>query len=648
MVRRAAVITLTALCWSSSARAWTISEHARITHDAVTLLARDQPPSDRDDLRDDWEAVVADNSNDLPLCGAPEKAKCDDRPADAVGLPSSATKDGVARCVTFADLPAIAADHSCSPRDLDGILRQARAATLRAAPDDYTVHWIFRVLRDAQVSYTILQSSSGASAADVRHRNNDRDDINLDLAIHDANYVNRAAANTAHFVLPRASGAESFDAWLQRAVAPGEGLNNTSAYVWYHSRALQLATLIAPHRDEPGYGRLLWWAYLDEAFALHFLEDAFAAGHFVGLSKNRTIRNGTHDYFCSHGFRDAHTWGDPTRGYHAFGDAFLSNLDQQHANAAVAASLREVVAVLHGRATVSPEISRIVVASSQSAWTTAAAAEHGLLEPDAADELNVCDRVHNDDPGLVAVAASDEISSVLRLTPQPTIRDDDALSSYRNNNGFIVGIGADVMGGAAIAFEGGRAEPAGQLMVHAGIGFSADGVVSAYRDGTAVMISGLGAVEYGRSGVSFGAGARLRLPWSVVPFFEPLVAVGFIQAGSSWGFQRGAAMSKRLNGSLTPSSNHLAMLTLLREVDVMWYGHPRSLVADPHATRTEIRMPLASLVFRGDRETRDRVSTSVGLDAGARYAFFDRNGTEAHELGFYVMLHPEAVLFPGD
>lgn len=633
------------LCYSSTASAWTISEHARLTEDAVTRLSREAAPNDYAELRDDWQAIITDMANDLPFCEAPARAACDTSPPDTVGLPSGPTRHGVARCVTFADLPALAADHSCSPRDLHRILAAARRAEDPARPQDISVHWIFKVLRDAQVSHGILQDNPGTSAADVRRRDNDRDDINLDLAIHDPAYVTRAGANTAHFVLPRSSGTESFKAWVLRASATSQGLNNTSAYAWYHARALRLASLVAPYGKAPRAGRLLWWVYLHEVFALHFLEDAFAAGHFVSVSPNKTIRNGTHDYFCSHGYRDTRIWGDLTRGYHAFGDAFLTGQDEVHAAAAVATSLKQVVAVLHGQAQASDPIKEMSITAFDGVSSSVDSAEHAFLR---LDELDVCTQVTNHDPSLALAAASNEITSVLAQTPQPTIANDETLSTYRNNTGLILGVGADVTGSAAFTFEGDGGRSSAQLMVHAGIGFSADGVVSSYRDGTAFMLSGLAAVETGTSGVSFGAGGRLRLPWSVVPVFEPLVALGPIVAETTWGFRRGAAMSGRLNASFPRSSNNLLMLNVLREVDVMRYGPSKPIGADPHASRTEIRVPIVSWMLRGDRETQSRTSTSVGVDLGARYAYFGHDTVSKHELGFYISLHPEVVLFPSD
>ena len=39
----------------------------------------------------------------------------------------------------------------------------------------------------------------------------------------------------------------------------------------------------------------------DEAFALHFLEDGFSAGHVAGIWGNAALRKGTHDYYDEHG-----------------------------------------------------------------------------------------------------------------------------------------------------------------------------------------------------------------------------------------------------------------------------------------------------------------------------------------------------------
>jgi hypothetical protein len=48
-------------------------------------------------------------------------------------------------------------------------------------------------------------------------------------------------------------------------------------------------------------------ALATESFALHFIEDAFSAGHVAGSWGGVAERKGTHDYYCEAGL-DGSTW----------------------------------------------------------------------------------------------------------------------------------------------------------------------------------------------------------------------------------------------------------------------------------------------------------------------------------------------------
>src|SRR5262249_4933202 len=65
-------------------------------------------------------------------------------------------------------------------------------------------------------------------------------------------------------------------------------------------------------------------AFLAESFALHFLEDAFSTGHFVGHWGDDATRLGTHDFYSRAGL-EAARWIDPNATFLAHGDAFLTD-----------------------------------------------------------------------------------------------------------------------------------------------------------------------------------------------------------------------------------------------------------------------------------------------------------------------------------
>jgi len=54
------------------------------------------------------------------------------------------------------------------------------------------------------------------------------------------------------------------------------------------------------------------YAFADEAFALHFLEDTYAAGHVAGTWGDASQRKGTHDFYNANGL-EVRTWDNAER-----------------------------------------------------------------------------------------------------------------------------------------------------------------------------------------------------------------------------------------------------------------------------------------------------------------------------------------------
>ncbi len=75
-----------------------------------------------------------------------------------------------------------------------------------------------------------------------------------------------------------------------------------------------------------------------EAFALHYLEDAFAAGHVAGCWGRPAERLGTHDYYNAHGL-ETMTWAGTN--VILLGDRHMRPVDLERAAAAVRASLAQ-------------------------------------------------------------------------------------------------------------------------------------------------------------------------------------------------------------------------------------------------------------------------------------------------------------------
>jgi hypothetical protein len=284
-----------------AASAWIYPEHRNIAVAGVEKL----PPADRAA----FDALWSEARKALPgrLCPSSSEGDQGTRPS----------------CIDFAAVPAMSGDHSCSPREVaeqtipgDWILKVARvAAETQAALDE---------ARDRDQSLNAIATS------------------NLALQAADPAYVSRAGANNAHFLLPRVNNDGA--AYAREAVKEGAPLNALGLYLQYHMAALELAQRYAtsppPPAERPAAAlRVL----VTEGYALHWLEDIYAAGHVVGTWGSDAWRKGTHDYYNEFGY-DGVTWGgEPII---LFGDSFMRDADLRRASDAVKRSLEQLVSAL--------------------------------------------------------------------------------------------------------------------------------------------------------------------------------------------------------------------------------------------------------------------------------------------------------------
>ena len=294
-------IALALAALPAAASAWIYPEHRNIAVAGVQKLS----PADRAALDGLWSEA----RGVLPgrLCPAASAGDQGLRPG----------------CIDFAAIPAMSGDHSCSPREV-------AEQTLSSA-------WILDVARVA------------AETQDHLDRARDRDQSlnaiatsNLALQAADPAYVSRAGANNAHFLLPRRDNDGA--TYTRDAVKEGAPLNAMGMYLQYHMAALELAQRYAtnppPAAERPAAAlRIL----VTEGYALHWLEDIYAAGHVVGTWGSAAWRKGTHDYYNEFGY-DGVTWGgEPVI---LFGDSFMRDADLRRASDAVEGSLQQLVAAL--------------------------------------------------------------------------------------------------------------------------------------------------------------------------------------------------------------------------------------------------------------------------------------------------------------
>lgn len=149
----------------------------------------------------------------------------------------------------------------------------------------------------------------------------------------DFSYALQAAINISHFYEYKKSFFQQLRRFDKAQVKQCENpalvddifrqLSNTNAlnmYVTLHTLAIDLAEQSArlAKINDPGAGKLLYYAFLFNGFADHFLEDAFAAGHLV---VNRTIlasvtnNKALHDFYCKNGATVVNQKGEIWRAY---------------------------------------------------------------------------------------------------------------------------------------------------------------------------------------------------------------------------------------------------------------------------------------------------------------------------------------------
>src|SRR5262249_44443151 len=239
------------------------------------------------------------------------------------------TAQGLApECIDWAAMSAISGDHSCSARQMfetatrtDWILQVADvAAQLKldlsripvtasreasgGAPD---------VITDAQ---RIIADQNARAA-----RINALRTADLRLQRADAEYATRAGSNNAHFLLPRPSTDTTQIEYAELTLRPGSEISALGSDAYYHLSALQTASRLAHEQLDPAQRDALARAALaDEAFALHFLEDVFSAGHVAGTWGTASQRQGTHDYYNENGL-EVFTWNGGARSTVLMGDA---------------------------------------------------------------------------------------------------------------------------------------------------------------------------------------------------------------------------------------------------------------------------------------------------------------------------------------
>ncbi len=425
-------------------------------------------------------------------------------------------------CIDFAAFPALSGDHSCSPGEV----------LERVLPSD----WILGVARVSAGTKSAL-----ASAATREQRLNVVATNNLRLQVVDAEYVTRAGANNAHFLLPRKG--DDLGAYLQACFADGAPLNALGLYGLYHVTALGLAQRLAAG-EVPGAERAsaAREVLALEGFALHWLEDIYSSGHDVGTWGDAAWRKGTHDYYSEFGL-DSVDWRG--RAAAAHGDANMKPADLDRGATAVSVSLTQLAGALRE----GDELGRLA-----RQWGPGAAAVRAF---------NSCKE--NGQPsakGSRAIVAFfiDQVQGM----PKPALGPGEVhVPRFRDELGPFIGVFGAVSGGVGFGSTSGTVA-GGTIDAGIRLGFGADSVTGSVGTGIAFIEAGftastaaagpcgtgpgcdaLGSAAFvpripAKTGMSFG----IRVPFWVLPgdmlILGPVLALTSPQALSKVGVEAGS------------------------------------------------------------------------------------------------------------
>jgi len=421
--------------------------------------------------------------------------------------------------IDYAAWPAIGGDHSCSA---DNLLHNILKTDWILAVADIT----------AQLKIDLAFSKDR-----VRRINSVREsDLKLQGA--DPEYATRAGSNNVHFLLSLTDINMDALSYVLACTKEGEELNAISAYAWYHYNAILKASRLAEENLTPEERSALTLAmFADEAYAIHFLQDMFAAGHVAGTWGDASQRKGTHDYYNERGLKVS-TWdGDIAV---LTGDAWMRAEDAERAAFAVRLSVIQLLDV---------------VSSKYSAFDNYG--EDMIFSPDS---FNVCK--NNVVPQLETNPDFNKLLvEVILKTPVPALEQGlGDLPRFRAEVGMFVGFSPAARGSLIFGGFGNGQETIGViggLEISGRFGVGLDGVINESGDGLLFIDAGyrqdassstevldfeelraygnIYAAIPGRSAFS----ARLRLPFYVLPadllilapvlfFFdqEALVSVG--------------------------------------------------------------------------------------------------------------------------
>ncbi len=565
MARRLLLFAFTLLC-AARAPAWVYPEHRDIAVLAVETL----DPERRAIFDRLWAEARAGHETRLCQPGADP----------AQGL--------MPECIDWAAMSAISGDHSCSSKQMletvsssEWILAVADiAAQLKVDLAQVSKAPVEPQAGDKNLIGDLRRELEGEAVRAQRSNALRVADVHLQRA--DPEYAIRASANTAHFLLARPRADFTAREYVEVTLKAGSEINAVGVFGWYHLSALQKATRLAHETLGAEERSALTLATLaDEAFALHFMEDVFAAGHVAGTWGDVSQRKGSHDYYNEGGL-EVSTWQGGAKTTVLMGDAHMRPEDAERAAEAVRESLEQLLDTAAGR----PRTANLP-------YTPKA--------PDTPDAFDVCknDRLGDRPEGQQATPEAVQLGvEVLRPTPVPSLsRGLGAMPRFRAEVGPFIGTAGSLdvryVDGGFTGLENGSGYIGGaDLSLR--VGYGMDGVLGQAGDGLVYLALGYRGdtpstneftnSTFAEEGGSLTAAipgrtaftARLRMPFYLIP--GDLLLLSPLYFVSPTAYQNMGVTA--VNGGLIPWQLGQAtrfgrfQFVLGREIGATFYGSP--------------------------------------------------------------------------
>ncbi len=520
------------------ANAWIHPEHRQIAGASIEGL----DPARKEALRELW--ALARKGHEDRLCAEPFAGSQGPNPG----------------CIDLAAFPALAGDHSCSPRDL-------LASVLE---DD----WVLDVARVcSRLEAKLAKARTGADRVNAT-RGSD-----LELERVDEEYSSRAGANNAHFLLTR-DGADP-SAYIRDTVRPGAELNAIGIWGFSHLVALRLAGRL----QEPGLGEaeradLALRALAAEWYGVHFLQDAFASGHVAGTWGDTALRKGTHDYYNVQGLGTA-TWKG--KAVVLAGDTWMRPQDRDLAAPVARRSLEQLLDALDPASSLARSVATVEIP-----------------DPVLTSGIETC-RASTLPPlgGSAPPELVEALVSILLETPVPGLGDGlGALPRFRAEIGPFAGVTGGFQGswaGGGFSSADSSSRGSGSVNVGLRVGLGLDALLTETADGQIFLEGGLTyhareaqacsgaacgnaafAELFPRVPARQGITARVRLPFWLIP--GDLVLAAPVLAFASPTTLKKMAI-RAANGGLLGAEAGVAtgigrfQLVLGREVGATFYGY---------------------------------------------------------------------------